>query len=209
VGNFEHALEFLDEMESLGIEPKHLTYQNLLIACDSSGNFPLAIRLGSKLQMHQAHMAQSSLPSSKKVSHTVARTSRNRADTLVSRASQMQPGVEAQKTFEEAIVAYGQGGHWEQAVATLNQMEKGGFSALEQHFNAAIAVCGETGQLQPALDLLEKMEQFGIKPNDSTYQVVLDACKQTRDTPDADVAKRKELEESLKILQEASKLGLL
>ena len=97
----------------------------------------------------------------------------------------------------KAIHAYGQLGHWEQAVGVLREMEYMNLRPDPVNFNTAISACARRKQWKCAVELLDEIKQRSIEPNVISYSAAISACE-----------KGLQCEKALQLLSEMETQGL-
>jgi pentatricopeptide repeat protein len=152
-GMWERALELLNEMESVGVEPSAVTCSVTITACGNGGEWQKSLDLLGKMRRKDMKINLITYNAA------IAALSKGAKMSVRNRASDYEP-------------------LWIKAMDLLKQMKQDGIDPDGFSFCSAISCCGAEGRWQEALDLMDVMRNGGpnTQPNKIAYTCAIDSC---------------------------------
>ena len=174
VREWQRALEFLDEMRRLGLEPTVVSYNAAISACGKGEQWRRALDLLDEMRQNQLDPDVISYSAAMSACEKGAQWERALDLLRAMRIHGLEPNV---ISYNAAISACQKGGQWERALALLDEMKAQ--RRIEPDvisYSATIAACETGSQWERALELMGEMGERGLRPNVISYTAAISAC---------------------------------
>lgn len=186
---WKKALELLHEMEEKGVSPSEVTYSITITACGNGGQWRKALDLlelmrtkGMSINVITYNSAITAISKAAKQSSRAHYGDGGELwQKVVGLLSQMKAdGLEPDGfSYASAISCCGSEGRWEEALALMEIMEKGGPRTRPNKiaYTAAISSCGRAGQVEHAVRLFKQMKDQGMAADRVAYNALFSALR--------------------------------